>query len=122
MDTMQMSVKVYKGTKQYQISLCGLRFRLTLFTTCCLQPAKIPILYNAFLPCLDSFSEINLRGALPHCNPTNYQTILLILCLYWCHLLVIIIYMYHVYSQLVVFMLLDMLLLAHMWLLCIVYT
>jgi len=34
--------------KQYQLSLCGLR--LTLFTTCYLQPDKIPSLciYNAF--------------------------------------------------------------------------
>jgi len=41
MDPMQMSV-----IKQYQLSLCGLR--LTLFTTCYLQPDKIPSLYNAF--------------------------------------------------------------------------
>jgi len=40
---------------------------------CCLQPAKIPSLCNAFLACLDSLSEINLLGALPHCNPTSQQ-------------------------------------------------
>jgi len=38
---------------------------------CSYKLLRFPSLYNAFLACLDSFSEINLLGALPHCNPTS---------------------------------------------------
>jgi len=60
---------VYEETKQYQVSLCGLRNQVDAVYI--LQPAKIPSLYNAFLACLDLFSEINLLAALAHCNPTS---------------------------------------------------
>jgi len=62
---------VYEETKQYQVSLRGLSNQVDALYI--LQPAKIPSLYNAlsFLACLDLFSEINLLGALPHCNPTS---------------------------------------------------
>ena len=61
----------WKHPSNIKLHFVGWEVGLMLFTTCCLQPGKIPSLYNAFFACLDSFSEINLLGVLPHCNPTS---------------------------------------------------
>jgi len=61
----------WKHPSNIKLNFVGWEVGLMLFTTCCLQPGKIPSLYNAFFACLGSFSEINLLGVLPHCNPTS---------------------------------------------------